>query len=31
MLGWGKKLAGDVVRGFNLGDLEVTERDDKFW
>jgi len=29
--GLGKRLAGgDVVRGFNPGDLEVTDRDDKF-
>ena len=28
--GLGKKLAGDVVRGFNPGKFEVTERDDKF-
>ncbi len=28
--GLGKRLAGDVMRGFNPGDLKVTDRDDKF-
>jgi len=29
--GLGKRLAGDIVRGFYPGKFEVTDRDDKFW